>query len=472
MTNAEALNLLNSVEGYNKTQVSESAMTFEKGGLSLKVFYVEAQDCFGFTMLNGGNKACKTFEEFKTMLDTYFFINITFIPNAKSVANIFQNAKAVGVAIAYNSFKGSANSGWIAVFNVLGDDTKEIQVKLSGDIYHAGFLDKSANRLICDRTYLVDEAGNVTLEKTLKNFFSMLCDYYADSEEFDIDRNSESEYIVTHNNDTIQFKVVIENNAYKFICNDSEEYLPKNPFDLSELFNNFFSNPTDLDAQIEASQKEFAEENLKANENIDWHKDDDETPADTTNEVSEDDDDEDSFHFPTTEDDTSEDAVETSESLNTESVDDTEDEVVANETSETAEENVNTEEVSVEETTEEPVKTAEEVEEVEAENSNIEESVVSITKEEENNMDFELMLIVDEEKTTGVLICYPDKLLKCDIEAFKETGFPIESITSITDKVIHRGVAVTEEEVSRKRFAKDITSDAEAIKSVVDDFFS
>ena len=77
MTNAEALNLLNSVEGYNKTQVSESAMTFEKGGLSLKVFYVEAQDCFGFTMLNGGNKACKTFEEFKTMLDTYFFINIT-----------------------------------------------------------------------------------------------------------------------------------------------------------------------------------------------------------------------------------------------------------------------------------------------------------------------------------------------------------------------------------------------------------
>lgn len=465
MTNAEALNLLNSVEGYNKTQASENSMMFEKGGLSLKVFYVEAQDCFGFTMLNGGNKACKTFEEFKTMLDTYFFINITFIPNAKSVANIFQNAKAVGVAIAYNSFKGSANSGWIAVFNVLGDDTKEIQVKLSGDIYHAGFLDKSANRLICDRTYLVDEAGNVTLEKTLKNFFSMLCDYYADSEEFDIDRNSESEYIVTHNNDTIQFKVIIENNAYKFLCNDSEEYLPKNPFDLSELFDNFFSNPTDLDAQIEASQKEFAEENLKANENIDWHKDDDETPADDT-------DDEDSFHFPTTEEDTTEDVAETSESLNTESIDDVEEEVVATETSETAEENDNIEEVSAEETVEEPVETAEEVEEVEAENSNVEESVVSITKEEENNMDFDLMLIKDGEKTTGVLICYSDKLLKCDIEAFKETGFPIESIASVTNKTIHRGVAVTEEEVSRKHFAKDITSDAEAIKSVVDDFFS
>ena len=472
MTNVEAINLLNSVEGYNKTQDSESSMIFEKGGLSLKVFYVEAQDCFGFTMLNGANKACKTFEEFKTMLDTYFFINITFVPNAKSVANIFQNAKAVGVALAYNSFKGSANSGWIAVFNVLGDDTKEVQVKLSGNIYHAGFLDKSANRLVCDRTYLVDEAGNVTLEKTLKNFFSMLCDYYADSEEYDIDRNSESEYIVTHNNDSIQFKVLIENNAYKFLCNDSEEYLPKNPFDLSELFANFFSNPTDLDAQIEASQKEFAEENLKANEGINWHSDDDETPVDTANEVSEDEDDEDSFHFPTEEEDIAEDTAETSESLNTEVVDDVEEEVVASETSETAEENDNIEEVSAEETVEEPAETVEEVEEVEAENSNVEESVVSVTKEEEINMDFDLMLIKDDEKTTGVLICYPDKLLKCDIEAFKETGFPIESIASVTNKMIHRGVAVTEEEVSRKHFAKDITSDAEAIKSVVDDFFS
>lgn len=502
-------------------------MTATQNKVQIGIFYDRMKNVFGFNMLQGGCKTYPSIDQFVTMFTVYAHIHTDFIPAAKKVADMFeQEAK---ISTVYKTFKGNMEVGFIAVFQVLGEE-KTLVVAEGKEYFVARLLDGAADKdskVLRQYSYKVMGDGSFRLALTEESFstrfteecfnssavegyiqvssdtFSITCDSgLAFTVKFDVLDNEEVCFKATNING-----VVVDND---FVLEDC--------FDVRAMITRIEDMKSDLEIPIEKSESEIAEglqnkpsymetaeEVIKAV--VEAEEAEEAAEEATGGQVEE------GYTEETAEEEAkpTEGAVEIKE-VETESsevieenteepikkVAETEEESIKDEEPvkeevqpiEEEEEMVNGDVKEVVETTEEIIEKAKEVsEEVHETESSVEtsEDCVKNTIEEQEISDtakndgevasFESNAVsvrcTEDENgaIVGVTFISTRSLFTCSLEALKPYHLPINRI-SARDKVSKKsGMSVLDSEIKFKTFAIDISDDAEMIESLIQRMF-
>lgn len=499
-------------------------MTATQNKVQIGIFYDRMKNVFGFNMLQGGCKTYPSIDQFVTMFTVYAHIHTDFIPAAKRVADMFeQEAK---ISTVYKTFKGNMEVGFIAVFQVLGEE-KTLVVAEGKEYFVARLLDGAADKdskVLRQYSYKVMGDGSFRLALTEESFstrfteecfnssavegyiqvssdtFSITCDSgLAFTVKFDILDNEEVCFKATNING-----VVVDND---FVLEDC--------FDVRAMITRIEDMKSDLEIPIEGSATEVAERLrdkypnmetteevikavVEAEEAVEESTDEQVTESSTEEtteeevkhieEVAEVTEEETESVEVTTE--TTEEPIKGVTETEEESIEDEEPVKEEVQPIEEEEEMVNGDAKEVVETTEEIVEAIEEpVEEAQETESSVEtsEDCVKNTIEEQEISDtakndgevasFESNAVsvrcTEDENgaVVGVTFISTRSLFTCSLEALKPYHLPINRI-SARDKVSKKsGMSVLDSEIKFKTFAIDISDDAEMIESLIQRMF-
>lgn len=141
------------------TTDTDVSVVGEKDGKYLKVWYNIKKSLYGFDMWGGGSKSYPTLLGCEMNLKTYLWVNMEFIPAAKTIADKF--GVLMGIETLYATFRGSEGH-FVASFRVLGSEGYMVEVENSGDGFAVRLVefnpDKSKCRVVSTVNY---EGGGV-----------------------------------------------------------------------------------------------------------------------------------------------------------------------------------------------------------------------------------------------------------------------------------------------------------------------
>ena len=496
-------------------------MTATQNKVQIGIFYDRMKNVFGFNMLQGGCKTYPSIDQFVTMFTVYAHIHTDFIPAAKKVADMFeQEAK---ISTVYKTFKGNMEVGFIAVFQVLGEE-KTLVVAEGKEYFVARLLDGAADKdskVLRQYSYKVMGDGSFRLALTEESFstrFTEEC-FNSSAVEGYIQVSSDT-FSITCDSGlafTVKFDV-LDNEEVCFKATNinvvDNDFVLEDCFDVRAMITRIEDMKSDLEIPIEESESEIveglqnkpsymetAEEIIKAV--VEAEEAEEAAEEATGGQVEEDSTEEKAK--PTEEVvETKEVETESSEALEEttkepiKEVTETEEESIKDEEPvkeevqpiEEEEEMVNGDAKEVAETTEEIIEKAKEVsEEVHETESSVEtyEGCVKNTIEEHEISDtakndgevasFESNAVsvrcTEDENgaVVGVTFISTRSLFTCSLEALKPYHLPINRI-SARDKVSKKsGMSVLDSEIKFKTFAIDISDDAEMIESLIQRMF-
>ena len=499
-------------------------MTATQNKVQIGIFYDRMKNVFGFNMLQGGCKTYPSIDQFVTMFTVYAHIHTDFIPAAKKVADMFeQEAK---ISTVYKTFKGNMEVGFIAVFQVLGEE-KTLVVAEGKEYFVARLLDGAADKdskVLRQYSYKVMGDGSFRLALTEESFstrfteecfnssavegyiqvssdtFSITCDSgLAFTVKFDVLDNEEVCFKATNING-----VVVDND---FVLEDC--------FDVRAMITRIEDMKSDLEIPIEESESEIAEglqtkpsymetaeEVIKAvieaeeaaeeatggqveEGSIEETAEEEARPTEEIVETKEVETESSEALEETTEEpikeviETEEESIKDEEPVNEEVQPVEEEEEMVNgdakEVVETTEEIVEAIEESIEEAqeTESSIETSEGC----VENSTEEQEISDTAKNDGEVASFESNAVsvrcTEDENgaVVGVTFISTRSLFTCSLEALKPYHLPINRI-SARDKVSKKsGMSVLDSEIKFKTFAIDISDDAEMIESLIQRMF-
>lgn len=380
---------------------------------------------FGFDLLQGGSKAYSTIEEFTSLVNIYMFINADIIPIAKSIADVFE--KELSVNSVYKTFKGNQEQGYVILFNVLNDSSSEIRIRLVGDTEYSAtyikYTDESNETfsIESEKHYFVDDVGNITVKLDIQDYIKDLYERYSESEDINIRRYSQdsfefdihtklhlnvSIYVNDENHYIYKVHSAVDKSGKELVQDGDVEISLTDSFDLEELYDKFVK-----------------QENIHGiTDLIDERKENISSPA----EVFE---------------DFEESISESDEEIFDEVVDEIVDEVV---------------DEIVYETVTKSEKTVEVKEKVNLDNKDVD--------------SMEIKLITEDGKIIDVRFSYPDKILDMNVDVAKEVGIPIHRIATREERILKRGMLITEEEIQKHIFAVDISHNIDLCKKLIFDF--
>lgn len=415
-------NLRDSLDGlglsYNINKVEEKSVEFivNKNGIETKVWFDVDKQIFGFDMLQGGCKTYDDFSKFEDFFKTYMSIYTEFLPSAKAVADEFE--KVVGVSSIYDTFQGNKQTGYTAQFKVLGHDNKIILISKIPQGFTAKFGsyvdDGTKFKTITEYRYEVDDVNNVTCIPTIHSYMNELGERYGSDDSIDIERIGVDEFSFTIEGLNILAKIEI---MYKTITYEVEKIAGVDVNFSCELEDDPYKLST-----LYMICKDKYDDIICAEEAEDTDATDDTTEDSATEEDTTEDS---TIEEDTTEDDiTEEDAIE----------DTTEDDI-----------------------TEENVTDTDEVE----------------VKQEEAGVDYPIKIILGDKGTAESLqFMTDDAIYIMSAEKARELGIPIERIDVHATCVKKHGILITEDELQRKCFAKNISYDEDFCQKLFIDIFA
>ena len=213
--------------------------------LELCVWFDVSKQLYGFNMLDGGCKKSTDIDEFKYLFESYVDINMVFIPRAKKYADDFEKRKNI-ISI-YSHFVSDTSGAVTAVFSVLGETAKEINVKAIEGLVLVSLLqfneDKTKVKKLSEYTYKED---SIELVPNMNYYMDGLYDKYEDNDEVGIDRIGEDlfefkfdDILITA---TVEF-IGVNKEIYYVVhsingvsCEEDKKFMPPNPFDLQSLY--------------------------------------------------------------------------------------------------------------------------------------------------------------------------------------------------------------------------------------------
>ena len=440
----------------NKLNIEYSVLSAEpniqintyRDSVQIECWFDSVKQLYGFNMIQGGIKAYADITQFEHYFSTYLYINTVFIPNAKKVADEFE--KVIGVDSLYKSFRGSDNSGYIAIFNILSDNSKELSVtKANKDgEYYIKLNEIETGKILKQALYRVDEVGNVDFIPDINYYLDKLGERYAEDNSITINRIGASEFEFKYSDMTVKALVTFDDNSIVYLVHYVNEDLAESqkieildPFDLSELhqISLGFIKPMEVN-QLQVETESFFEEGVSG-ENTQIEEDD-------TDEKS-------NSHKPSTFVESENTEINTPDTHIEEKEEDTlEDEVQSDE----EQEDISEDEAQLEEEPEEVVK-----EEVEKEGTTLDNDIVTI-------IDTVKLIEIDGEVSLVRFDC-GQTIYDMDIDKAKSLGIPVHNIVEIDKKYIKRGILATDDERKRRVFAEDITSNDLKCETLVDVLF-
>ena len=209
----------------NEITEDEVIATASKNGIDLTVWFDASSQQFGFNMLTGGNKKYDNLDDFLKYFRTYFDISTEIVPKAKMISNIIEEDK--GIHTIYDSFKGNNKIGYSVVFRSLDNTKEELRitpVKNEENVYRAEILlyndGKTQKKVEHEYLYEIDDDINVIELLTLDSYISDLGRYESD-EALDIRRVGTYKFVITVNDDdSIQFTIKFEKGKVKYFITE------------------------------------------------------------------------------------------------------------------------------------------------------------------------------------------------------------------------------------------------------------
>lgn len=489
--------------------ISESRINcvYSLNNVNINVWYSGKDNFFGFDMIQGGQKTYGSIDDFKKYIALYMNINAVTVPTAKVIADEFE--KEIGVQSVYQNFKGNQDTGFTCWFSILNKDNSGIKIKeVKENLYLAQYIvqDEMGGHVELEKTYVVDDVGNVYVQVTIKDYIEALYERYSNSDsvnirrygeydfEFDIDNKihinasvevvdilnalkeasgvSESSkfYYKVHSAVTINGKELVEGEDVDVKLDDV--------FDLSSLADYFLNSSGDKENSSDDNDFEYDDDDdtfedeepsntFEQKESISGMQDiiDEKKPKlsgldDLIEDEGFEDDLEEDFKAEEDEDfeEDSDDGLE--EDFEAEEDEDSDDDFKKD-----SDEGVETEEELKEDSSkQEDIKSVSEINE-------IKEETLEDSKQVQPSL-IEIKMILDTNETKiGVRFSYSDKIYDMSLDAAKEAGLPINLIQSSVKKEKIRGMLITDEEFSRRIFAEDVSEDKNMCKKLVNDFF-
>ena len=227
MTSEKALEQLK--KSLNKLEIDYSVITSEKDikistrrdSVSVDCWYNSQQQTFGFTLVNGGIKSYTDIGEFEHYFSIYLKIYTVFIPRAKKIADTFE--KTADIQTMYNSFKGSEASGYHSLFNVVGDDLKEIVISTTEkkNVFRLRYIGKVSSKdkgeVLADYEYKVGDDGVVKFLPNMKTYIAELANRYNQDNNVDIERSGRNECTYLVNDRLLTATIVFDDEIIEYL---------------------------------------------------------------------------------------------------------------------------------------------------------------------------------------------------------------------------------------------------------------
>jgi hypothetical protein len=404
-----------------------------KSNLTIRTWFNVEKQLFGFDMLQGGCKTYGDFNEFEKYLVTYLQIYTEFLPSAKVIADSFE--KSMGVNSVYDNFQGNKQTGYVAMFKIFGQDNddKSILISKIPEGYSARLVQyiegNTKYRIISEYKYETDEVNNLSIIPTVYSYMDELANRYDEDDTVDIERIGSDEFLFKINDLEIKATVSFMYKNVNYTITDisgfaiegnKSEYVPYNDaYKLEDLYLYCKEIYDDL------SYTKQLEDEVAQAQNQDLPSEDFEKIEEPEQEVAE-------------------------EDMDSEGDEDDYQDNELNEVDDDITEDIETEQSTpVEDTKIEEVETLEPVE------------------------DFSIKTIVGSDRTIRSIQFMTDSdIYTMSVEKAKQLGIPVERIDERASCTKKRGILLTEDEIARHSFSKDISNDEDMCNQLFNSIFA
>ena len=446
----------------NEINEREVNATASANGVDITVWFDADSQQFGFNMLTGGSKKYDNLDDFVKYFKTYFDISTELVPKAKVISNVCE--EELGITTIYESFKGNKSSGYYVVFRVLSDDKRELRItqdKSNKNLYKAEVIlyneGKTQKKVEHEFLYEMDDEANIRELVTLDSYITGLGRYEEDNN-LEIRRIGTYEFVITYfDRDNLHFIIKLDSGKVIYYVKEynDKEFKPSLEITLKDA--------TDLYGLRDlVSKRVEKKEDKKDISTVDTLLDEAGEVLHGIDEVSV------SEGELGAIGEIANSNMDIADELMKEAIQDTEENSAIDEIE--SEETLNDGETKTE-VNEEEIKV--DTEELEMSNQeNKEEEIISEVSIDTNDISVEYVkLIKTDGRITGVLFITKDVLYKISKDVALEL-LPINAIEEYTDSTHSKGIAITDEEKSRKKFAKDVSYDKEFCEKLVVALFS
>lgn len=213
---------------YNIDKLDENSVQLGvvKNSVEIKVWFNADKQIFGFDMLQGGCKTYTEFSEFEKFFNTYLTIHTEFLPSAKAVADEFE--KVLGASSIYDNFQGNNKQGYVAQFRLLGQDDKIILISRVPEGYVAklgSYVDDGSRfKVLSEYKYEVDEVNNVSLIPTIHSYMAELSRRYSEDDSISIERIGVDEFYFNIEGLSIKVKVEFIYKEIRYLVESINNY--------------------------------------------------------------------------------------------------------------------------------------------------------------------------------------------------------------------------------------------------------
>lgn len=219
-----------------------------RDGVQVECWFDSSKSEYGFNMIQGGIKSYDDIAKFEKYFKTYMGINTVFIPNAKRVADYFE--KEENIQTIYNAFRGSESSGYTAIFNVLDYSTREVVVITTQTprTYTLKYIDNNTGtddtkaKVLKSLTYKVSEVGEVEVVPDINYYLGIIAEKYKDDPDISINRTGVSTFDFIFSDISVTALVVFDETEISYLITDVNGKLTDNqkvilvdPYNLAEL---------------------------------------------------------------------------------------------------------------------------------------------------------------------------------------------------------------------------------------------
>lgn len=465
-----------------------------KNNIEIKVWFDVDKQIFGFDMLQGGCKTYSDFKEFEKFFGTYLTIYTEFLPSAKAVADEFE--KALEINSVYDNFQGNKQTGYIAHFKVLGQDNKVVLISKSPEGFTAKlgvYVDDGTRfKVLTEYKYEVDDVNNVTIIPTIHSYITELSKRYGNNDDIEIERTGVDEFTFDLEGLSIHAKVEIMYRDIKYKVSDISgiavdfECSLDDPYELSSLYLICKEKYDEIEVEADSKEPEYVDESTDENdsayssEEAEYSQEETEYSSEETEysqEEAEYSSEESEYSSEETEY-SSEEAEYSSEE--TEYVEESviEDDSIDEDDSEFDSEDVESEseeDAFDDESSDEIDNSFDDETGYESEDfgeSGIETSN-GVDEDTEVDMDFSVKTIIGiDGNISSLQFMTKDDIFIMSVNKAKELGIPIERITESVSCIKKCGILITEDELARHSFSKDISDNNDMCTAMFNHIFA
>lgn len=195
----------------------------------VKIMFDAQKQLYSFEMLNGKVKTSTMFRDLKDKFDTYYHINMVIVPNAKRVADSYENV--LNIKTVFDNFVGHIKTGYTVKFKELGTDFTGLRVKeVSNDVYHvcyASYSQDGSYEVLSEAKYDVSQKECTMIEHDAKEDDNLYEESYA--HQGDAQVKSADEFLASlANGDTAVFKdgaLVYNNNGIALVFKQIDDHI-------------------------------------------------------------------------------------------------------------------------------------------------------------------------------------------------------------------------------------------------------